>query len=347
MRRHATRLMDAIAGLLRDDRSLWWQLLLCAVSVVVATLLRLLVDPILPPGYPFLTYFPAVLLVALFGSLWIGTVTAILSGLIAWIFFLPPVGGLSFDPPTLGALAFYALVVATELFFIGMTAHSLRQLRAALRRADDLARSRDLMFSELQHRVSNNLATVGALLRMQATQLSSQDARQALLEATQRLNTVARIQRSLHAPNMQEVALRPFLDQLARDTVNSLASPRAVTLTVSVQDFSLSPDRAIPFGLVASEMLMNALEHGRPATGEALLHVNLALCEEADHGPHAVLTIEDNGPGLPAGVDPDASSSLGLTIARQFARQLDGRLTLAPSPSGTGTQARLVIPVRP
>ncbi len=314
--RRQSRFIGGIARLLLEERSLPVQLAVGVAAVAAATGLRVAVDDSLPPGFPFLTFFPAVLISAVFGSLRIGIATAIVSGLIAWIWFIPPIGALSTEPQALVAMAFYAAVTATELFFIAMTAHAFRQMRKALARADDLALSRDLMFAELQHRVSNNLSTVGALLRMQSGKVASAEAKQALLEATQRLNTVARIQRSLYSPDLQEVEVRPFLTQLAEDTVKSFGEDKAVDLTVTAEDFRLSQDRAIPFGLVASEMMMNALEHGQPASGRAALTVTFDLADDVEPtGPAAVLTIADNGPGLPDGVTIDNATSLGIGIA--------------------------------
>ncbi len=245
-------------------------------------------------------------------------------------------------------MGFYVLVTTTELFFIALTAQALRRMREAALRADALARSRDLMFAELQHRISNNLATVGALLRMQSGKVASADARQALLEATQRLNTVSRIQRSLYSPDMQEVELRAFLQQLAADTVDSFGAQRAVDLAVTAQEFRLPQDRAIPFGLVASEMMMNALEHGAPAQGRAALGVAFDLvADPATGAAMARLQITDNGPGLPEGTATDDDTSLGLTIARQFARQLDGALVIERRTDAPGTRAQLTFPVAP
>jgi len=332
---------DAMTGglsrLLLARRGLAAQVAISAATVAVATWVRHAVDASLPPGFPFLTFFPAVMLVAILASLRAGIAVAVVCGLIAWAWFIPPRGALSVEPPALVAMGFYAAITAAELFFIGMTAEALRQMQAARLRADAMARSRDLMFSELQHRVSNNLATIGALLRMQAGRVQNPEAKQALVQAMQRLTTVARLQRSLHAPDEQEVEVSGFLAQLARDTLDSAAAEDAA-LTVEAEEFRLNPDRAIPFGLVASEMVMNALEHGRPAKGRPALAVRFAV-----QGPEAVLEIADNGPGLPEGHDIARTGSLGLGIAVQFARQLGGDLTLANG-TGGGAVARLRFP---
>jgi two-component system, sensor histidine kinase PdtaS len=54
----------------------------------------------------------------------------------------------------------------------------------------------------------------------------------------------------------------------------------------------------------------------------------------------AVLRIRDNGQGLPQDFDIEKTRSLGLSIARQFAKQLGGTLVMERRPEG-GTEARL------
>lgn len=340
------RAFDALLSAFLTEPGLPVQAAILAVVVGGSTALRFAVDHLLPAGFPFLTFFPAVLLVSVFASVPAGIVAAFACGFAAWFWFIPPGGTLSFAPPALVAMLFYVLVTATELFFIAMTARALRRLRVERDRADALATSRDLMFSELQHRVSNNLATVGALLRMQSGRVESPEARQALLEATQRLNTVARIQRSLYAPDTQDVEVGAFLQQMAQDTVDSGSEDQGVALSVQSATLRLAREQAIPFGLVATEMVMNALEHGVPAEGKPEIAIAFTLEPPQDGRPgQAVLAVSDNGPGLPPGYDATRPQSLGLNIATQFARQLGGSLALRARPEGGGTRAELRFPV--
>ncbi len=79
-----------MARLLLEPRRLPVQIAVGVAAVAAATLLRVAVDDSLPPGFPFLTFFPAVLIAAVFGSLPVGIAAAVASGLIAWVFFIPP-----------------------------------------------------------------------------------------------------------------------------------------------------------------------------------------------------------------------------------------------------------------
>ena len=56
------------------------------------------------------------------------------------------------------------------------------------------------------------------------------------------------------------------------------------------------------------------------------------------------VAVEDNGRGLPEGFDPDASTSLGLSIVRTLVEsELEGFLEMGPRPGG-GTRVVVDVP---
>jgi two-component system, sensor histidine kinase PdtaS len=310
----------------------------------VALVVRLAVDDLLPPGFPFLTFFPAVLVTAVFAGLRAGIAVAVLSGVASWYFFISPERSFQITTGTAVALAFFVLIVAAELLFIASTDMALRRLRDVHQQTARLARGRELMMSEMQHRVSNNLATVAALLRAQSGQMDQGPARDALAAAQQRIMTISRLQRRLHRHDQQQVDLGAYLQDIATDAAESAGvGPQVVRLdTVPLK---VTQDQALPMGLIVCELLLNAFEHGgtRP---DLSVHLTLEPCP-GDGDDRVAITIADNGPGLSPDFDLATVDSLGLSVAQQFAVQLDGDLTLQTAPEG-GTRARILFrPQRP
>jgi two-component sensor histidine kinase len=268
-----------------------------------------------------------------------GSAVAVLSFLVSWYYFVPPFDAFEVQPQTALALLLFALVVTIEIGLVHLMRRALRRLAEAESVAQEIARSRSLMFAELQHRVSNNLAVVSSLLAMQRRQVRDPDAVRALDGAVARVNVVSRLSRLLHDPQAQEVDFGAFLRAMVPDAVEATGVGDRVTVSVAAEPVILPADKAVPLGLVATELLSNALEHGFPEGRRGRIRVSLA---EVAPG-RALLTIRDDGAGLPEGFDLQRSRSLGLMIAKQFAGQLGAELTIVNDGGGV---SRIEVPLR-
>jgi two-component sensor histidine kinase len=291
-----------------------------------------------PPGFPYLTFFPVIIITTYLVGARPAILCATLSGAAAWWFFIGPPQDFEFSVTTMVTLGFFAFVVAVDIFFIDGMRGAMRQLSAERERYAHLADSRDLLYRELHHRVSNNLQVVGALLRLQAVGVKDGDARHALAEAGGRIEVIAKIQRELHNQVGDPVPFRAFAQSLLTDAGAAAGVQAAISLNGGEQP--LHPDQATPVTLVLLECFNNALEHAFADGRQGAVQVRL----DQDGAEH-VLTIHDNGAGPPAGFDPAKSSSLGLRIVRAMAGQLNGRFEMLRSDGWT--ICRLTYPPRP
>lgn len=292
----------------------------------------------LPPGFPFLTFFPAVILTAFFFGWRPGVVCAALSGLAAWYFFIPPLDSFAVSFDTALALMFYVFIVAVEIALVNWMQAANRDLLVERRRSLDLVENRELLFQELQHRVGNNLQMVSSLISLQKRRLTDQAAITALDEASRRLGLVGRIHRQLYDPAGAQLSLAAYIDQISRDVIAASGRDNLTYAFEANADPILPADKAIPTALVVAEALNNAIEHGFGAGGGGHVIVTVAPIETG-----VEVTIADDGKGLPTGFDVEASESLGLKIARTLAVSLGGRFSMAAAPIGRGTVARLEI----
>lgn len=314
----------------------------------LAFLLRLAVADFLPPGFPYVTFFPAVLISALLFGLWGGIASTALGFVLARWFFIEPAGSLSLDGPPGWAMALYLFVTVVNVVTIHLLQIAFRGLDAERRRNRDLARSRELLFHELQHRVGNNLQMIGSLLAMQARRVEDDAARIAVEEAVRRVSVVGKIQRTLYNPEGSQRSLSGLLGPLVQDLVAS-AQGSAVTIRLeATRDRLLPAEQAIPVALVVTEAVSNALEHGYGpgGGGEVVVRITQDKPDRAGDAPaHLCIMVEDDGQGLPDGFNMSESGSLGLRIARSLAGSLGGEFSMAPRAQG-GTCSRLRFPVR-
>lgn len=322
--------------LLQERRALAYTIALLLSAL--AWWIRWGLDAAFPPGFPYLTFFPAVIITSFLFGHGPGTLSAIVCGLLAWYFFIPPIHTFDFTGRTLVALGFYAGVVAVDIGLIhAMQRANQRSSRLAAEQRH-LAERTELLFSELQHRVSNNIQMVGAMLSLQQRQVVDPTARLVLADASTKLQLIGRIQRQLYSTAGEQVPLDVFLRDLMADLFAADSKPGVVHRIDAEPGILLAPDAAIPLALIMAEGIANAMEHGFANQEAGMIVVSLARQDDAIE-----LCVVDDGAGLPPSFDLDQSESLGLEVARNLARQMGAQLSVGNHPP-TGTALRLVLP---
>jgi len=201
--------------------------------------------------------------------------------------------------------------------------------------------TKDATIREIHHRVKNNLQTVAALLRLQARRVQAPEARDALAEAVRRVGSIAVVHETLSHASEEIVDFDDIAERVIMVAGEVSAAEVPVVPKIIGSFGLLSASMATPLAMVLMELLQNALQHGLAAsTGPALLEVSATRESE-----RLCVTVSDNGAGLPAGFDPEATTSLGLQIVRTLVvGELGGRLRFAPRPGG-GTEAMVDLPV--
>ncbi|MDB5647608.1 MAG: ATPase [Methylobacterium sp.] len=290
---------------------------------LIALGLRFALDEVLPPGFPYLTFFPAVILTTFFFGLRPGITCATLSGLAAWYFFIPPAPGFVIDGPTALALAFYAFIVAVDIALIHLMHQAGERLRTERQVTADLYEQQRTMFQELQHRVANNMQFVAALLTLQKRKVGNDPkaALAALDEARVRLETISRIHRRLYDPSCIERPIGQTLRELCADLLDATGAQNIVCL-VDTPPVRLDLTQLTTLSLLVVEVVTNALKHAFPAGTRGTITIQLERLETEQ----LTLTIADDGRGMPADFDPETTRSLGFRIAQGLAAQLGGPL---------------------
>lgn len=307
-------------------------------AFVLAFALRFWLEGTLPPGFPYLTFFPAVILTGFFASTRAGAVVAVFCGLAAWYFFIAPVQSWQLNGASLLALLFYALIVATDILLIHAMRVALLKLEDERQVSLRLAQQNKTMFHELQHRVSNNLQVIASLLKMQQRNLTDGAAKQALETASARLKVISGIQRQLHNPKRQITDIGQLLSDVLPEVIRTAPASGKVQLRLELEPLVVHGDQATPVALIAVELASNALEHATSNTRPTTVSLATGLRDGM-----GFVRIADDGPGLPKDFQPEKSRSLGLRVAFQFAEQLGGKLSFQ---SDGGTIAELRFPVQ-
>lgn len=299
---------------------------LAVVSFAAAVLLRLYLRDTLPPGFPFLTFFPAVIVTAFLAGLKPGLVCALLSGLASWYFFIPPLGSFGLDGASALALGFYIFIVTVDITLIHLMHRAADELRGEKRVTEALYDQQRTMFQELQHRVANNMTFVSALLHLQKKKVAADPATasSALDEAQSRIETMSRIHRRLYDPASVELPVAQYFQEICSDLLQATGAKNIVCM-VDMPSIRLDIARLTTLSLLVTELVTNSLKHAFADNGGT---ITLKL-ERLDPG-HLALTVSDNGRGLPDGESLATSRGLGTRIVQSLATQLGGEIKSVP-----------------
>lgn len=203
------------------------------------------------------------------------------------------------------------------------------------------------LVAEAHHRIANSLALLVSMVRTQAVSvkkkqedLSNAEARHLLDGIAARINTIGQLHRILsHAGSNGVISLKPHLHDITDALVAALSSPeQAVKVVHTGGDCMVLTRQAQPIVLMLCEIFINALKYAHP-TGVPLIMV--VDCDVSSSG-RLVLTISDDGVGLPEGFEPGQSGGLGFKVMRSLAAEIGGELQILST--RLGLSFRLSLP---
>jgi two-component sensor histidine kinase len=328
--------MDLFKAAERLRRHPWFGYLFGAVAFSLALVVRFALDGPLPPGYPFLTFFPAVILTTFVGGVRAGIFCAVICGLASWYWFIPPVNSFTLNGATALALIFFAFISGIDIALIHLMNQAVARLEHERALTTDLNKQLRTMFQELQHRVANNMMFVAGLLALQKRKVGGdpEAARTALDEAHNRVMVMSRIHRRLYDPSAANLPAGRYFQELCTDLLDATGAKNVVCL-VDAPTISFDMTRLVTLSLIVTEVVTNSLKHAFAEGQKGSITITLERLDQQT----CELNIRDDGRGLPAQFDPESSKSLGFKIVQRLAEQVQGQISYA---TGSGTRVRLV-----
>lgn len=196
------------------------------------------------------------------------------------------------------------------------------ELREAKERAE-------LLLSEVNHRVANSLAIVGALIRMQANTLTEPAAKNALIETQARISAIAGVHKRLYtSDDVRFVDIGEYLTTLVKELDMSLAS--SARLRIRMDAVRVPTDMAISIGIMTAELVTNALKYAYSEGVKGEVRVFLDAVPDG-----AVLFVEDDGVGWDGTGQSTKGTGLGTRLVNSMAANLGATLTYELQHPGT------------
>jgi two-component sensor histidine kinase len=193
--------------------------------------------------------------------------------------------------------------------------------------------------AEANHRIANSLTLLVGLVRMQASTiarraepLTNAELRLTLEGIAARIGTISQLHRLLsQVPADGVTSLRPHLREVTDTLVAALSSPeQKVSVRHTGDDCLVLVRHVQPIILILCEVFINAMKYAHPTGVRLVLTVD---CMPATDG-RLVLTICDDGVGLPEGFDPDKAQGLGFRVMRSLATEVGAGLSIESASLG-------------
>jgi PAS domain S-box-containing protein len=187
-------------------------------------------------------------------------------------------------------------------------------------------KEKEVMLREIHHRVKNNMQIILSLLRIQSRVVKDSATREMFKQSQNRIRSMALIHEALY--KSEDLAKIDFSDYISRMTTHLLSLYREdlgeVSINQEAEGIFIDINRAIPCGLVISELASNCLKHAFPDRRRGQIVIRMKRDKKDKH----TLTVKDTGVGFPEGLDYREAETLGMQLVTDLVAQLNGTIEM-------------------
>ncbi|MBO6795372.1 MAG: hypothetical protein JJ895_15805 [Balneolaceae bacterium] len=187
---------------------------------------------------------------------------------------------------------------------------------------------KEVLIKEIHHRVKNNLAVISGLLDLQSRQIEEGPATEALQNSMTRVLAMAKIHEQLYQnEDLANVNFKNFITNLVRSLDSTISNSDFPTqINEHVEDISVDVNVGVPLGLMINEILSNSFKHAFQNLDKSTL-ATIDIAFSRIDASYYHLRISDNGIGSQKNLLEMEHQSLGMTLIKSWAAQLDAELT--------------------
>jgi two-component sensor histidine kinase len=209
-----------------------------------------------------------------------------------------------------------------------MSVTDITEALAAKKVTEELLREKEMLLQEIQHRIANSLQIIASVLMEGARRVRSRKARGHLRDASNRVISIATLQRQLATALTQKVELRAYFTELCASIAASMIdADGGIELNVHVDESVSEADGSVGLGLIVTELVINALKHAFPEHRRGSI-----LVDYRSAGDGWTLSVRDTGVGMP---EVPGKHGLGTGIIEALAGRLGAVVKIKPAHPGT------------
>ena len=232
-----------------------------------------------------------------------------------------PTNPLVQNPQALFNLAYTALII----FIFGLLYHF--SIARTFDELDNSNRQKEMLLSEVHHRVKNNLNVIASIIGLQANSLQESE-KEHLLKSKLRIESMAMVHEMLYkSDDLENIDFYTYIRRLCDLQLSMCSKSQKIHIDIISNNEQMSLEVMIQLGIIANELPTNSIKY-------AFENSKGTITIELRHQEDIYLFIySDDGIGAIKPQELLKSKSLGIKLIHLAAKQLNGSVMLT-SPQG-------------
>jgi two-component sensor histidine kinase len=184
---------------------------------------------------------------------------------------------------------------------------------------------KEWLLKEIHHRVKNNLQIVMSLLNSQSAYIDNESALTAIHDSQHRVHAMSLIHQKLYGTdNVSSIDMPSYIRELASYLRDSFDTGQRIHFEFDITPLVLDVSQSVPLGLILNEAITNSIKYAFPQDRDGVIIISLSSASLH----HYLLSISDNGVGMPSQTKGKKKGSLGMSLMAGLAEDLEGNLSI-------------------
>jgi two-component sensor histidine kinase len=242
---------------------------------------------------------------------------------------------------TLGGILLMLVVTALLYKLYRNKQKSNKEINEKNLALEQLVREKEWLVKEIHHRVKNNFHIVASLLEIQSSYLKNKEALSAIKESQHRIHSMSIIHQKLYqSETLSTIHMPEYIYELVEYLRESYAIRENIGFSLQVEKIELNHASAITLGLILNEAITNAIKYAFAKTEDGKISISLTHISDSQ----LLLSIADNGRGLPDDFDSRRGASMGMELLQGLTDDLGGSFSIEVD---NGTHIKVIFEYKP
>lgn len=188
-----------------------------------------------------------------------------------------------------------------------------------------LLTEKEWLLKEIHHRAKNNLQIVMSLLNTQSAYIENDAALTAINDSQHRVQAMSLIHQKLYrSENVSSIDMDVYIRELASYLSDSFNTGNRIRFEFNIGPVEMDVSQAVPLGLIVNEAITNSIKYAFPDGKNGVISVSLSETSPE----HYLLSVSDNGVGMPAHLHNEKPASLGMSLMVGLSEDLEGHFAM-------------------